>query len=162
MYAPYKQSAPNNSLTVNSVMSLPGPSHCRCFCLKQRVAILRPKWKVVFRNLTACMGARTTSQGPHDSNWISGLISIEAQMHYCTIVDCQCYLEASVKDGGTQTLDSVHGHWDRVMCCDPGLNLKVSKMNHSLGNLDPNWAICLENGQNFSRSEQKFQFIWFK
>ena len=37
----------------------------------------------------------------------------------------------------------------------PGLNLKVGKMNYSLGNLDPNWAKCLKSGQNFSRSGQK-------
>ena len=37
----------------------------------------------------------------------------------------------------------------------PGLNLKVGKLNYSLGNLDPNWAIYLKSGQNFSRSGQK-------
>ena len=37
----------------------------------------------------------------------------------------------------------------------PGLNLKVGKMNYSLGNLDPNWAKCLKSGQNFSRSGKK-------
>ena len=31
--APYKQSAPNNCLAINSVMSLPGPSHCLCIWL---------------------------------------------------------------------------------------------------------------------------------
>ena len=37
----------------------------------------------------------------------------------------------------------------------PGLNLKVGKMNYSLGNLDPNCAKCLISRQNFSRSGQK-------
>ena len=41
--APDKQSALNNSLSVDSVMSLLGPSHDRCICLKHRVAILKPK-----------------------------------------------------------------------------------------------------------------------
>ena len=37
----------------------------------------------------------------------------------------------------------------------PELNLKVGKMIYCLGNVDPNWAKCLKNGQNFSRSGQK-------
>ena len=37
----------------------------------------------------------------------------------------------------------------------PGLTLKVGKMNHRLGNLDPNWAKCLKSGQNVSRPGQK-------
>ena len=37
----------------------------------------------------------------------------------------------------------------------PGLNLKVGKMNYSLGNLDPSSAKCLKSRQNFSRSEKK-------
>ena len=37
----------------------------------------------------------------------------------------------------------------------PGLNLKVGKMNCSLGHLDPIWAKCLKSGQNFFRSGQK-------
>ena len=37
----------------------------------------------------------------------------------------------------------------------PGLNLKVGKTNYCLGNLDPNWAKSLKNGQNMSRSGQK-------
>ena len=41
--APYKQEAPHNSLTVDSVMSQLGPSHGRYICLKHRVAIFRPK-----------------------------------------------------------------------------------------------------------------------
>ena len=58
---PYEEQAPNNSQSVNSVISLAGPSHGRCICLKQRVDILRPTCKVVvFRNLTACMGNGTT------------------------------------------------------------------------------------------------------
>ena len=32
-----------------------------------------------------------------------------------------------------------------------GLNLKVGKMNHRLGNLDPSWAKCLNSGQNSVR-----------
>ena len=36
----------------------------------------------------------------------------------------------------------------------PGLNLKMGKMNYSLGNLDPNCAMFLKSGQNFSRSGQ--------
>ena len=38
----------------------------------------------------------------------------------------------------------------------PGLNLKVGKMNYSLGNLDPNWAKCFISGQNIARSGQFF------
>ena len=54
--APNKQAAPNNGLTVNCAMTLQGPSHCRYICLKHRVAILGPQWKVaVYRNLTACI-----------------------------------------------------------------------------------------------------------
>ena len=34
----------------------------------------------------------------------------------------------------------------------PGLKLKVGKMNFCLSKMDPNWAKCLRNGQNFSRS----------
>ena len=37
----------------------------------------------------------------------------------------------------------------------PGLNLKVGKMNYSLGNLDPNRTKCLKSGQGFSTSGQK-------
>ena len=37
----------------------------------------------------------------------------------------------------------------------PGQNLKVGKMNYSLGNLDPNRAKCLKSGQIVSRSGQK-------
>ena len=36
------------------------------------------------------------------------------------------------------------------------LNLKVGKMNYSLGNLDPIWAKGLKSGQNFSRSGQNY------
>ena len=39
-----------------------------------------------------------------------------------------------------------------------GLNLKVSKMNYSLGKMGPNWAKCLKSGQIFSRSQQIFCF----
>ena len=42
----------------------------------------------------------------------------------------------------------------------PGLNLKVGKMNYSLCNLDPNWAICLKSGQNFSREVGKKIYLW--
>ena len=31
----------------------------------------------------------------------------------------------------------------------PGLNLKVGKMNYSLGKMDPNWAKCLKSGKTF-------------
>ena len=41
----------------------------------------------------------------------------------------------------------------------PGLNLKMGKMNYLLGKVDPNWAKCLKNGKNFSRSGQKKIFI---
>ena len=41
----------------------------------------------------------------------------------------------------------------------PGLNLKVGKINYGVGNLDPNWAICLKSGPKFSRSGQFFLFI---
>ena len=41
----------------------------------------------------------------------------------------------------------------------PGLNLKVDKLNYRLGKLDPNWAIFLKSGQNFSRSGQKNLFM---
>ena len=41
--APYKQSAPNNRLTIDHEMSRPGPSHGRYICLQHRVAILRAK-----------------------------------------------------------------------------------------------------------------------
>ena len=61
--AQYKQLVPNNSQSINSIMSLAGPSHCRCIFLiskKHMVAVLRPMWKVVCRNLTACMGNGTT------------------------------------------------------------------------------------------------------
>ena len=37
----------------------------------------------------------------------------------------------------------------------PGLNLKVGKKNYRLGKMGPNWAKCLNCGQNFSRSGQK-------
>ena len=37
----------------------------------------------------------------------------------------------------------------------PVVNLKVGKMNYSLGQVDPNWAKCLKKGQNFSRIGQK-------
>ena len=37
----------------------------------------------------------------------------------------------------------------------PGLNLKVGKMNYSLGNLDPNWAIYLKSGKIFLEAEKK-------
>ena len=39
----------------------------------------------------------------------------------------------------------------------PALNLKVGKMNYSLGKVDPtgNLAKCLKSGQNFSRSGRK-------
>ena len=43
----------------------------------------------------------------------------------------------------------------------PCLSLKVSKMNYSLGSLDPNWAKCLKNGQNFSRRGKK-TYSWPK
>ena len=42
----------------------------------------------------------------------------------------------------------------------PGLNLKMGKMNCSVGNLDPNLAKWLKSGQNVSKSEQKKLFIW--
>ena len=38
----------------------------------------------------------------------------------------------------------------------PGLNLKVGEMNYCLDNLDPNWAICLKNRQDFSGNGQKY------
>ena len=31
----------------------------------------------------------------------------------------------------------------------PGQNLKVDKMNYSLGNLNPNWAKCLKRGEQW-------------
>ena len=37
----------------------------------------------------------------------------------------------------------------------PALNLKVSKMNFSLGKMNPNWAKCLKERQNVSRSGLK-------
>ena len=43
----------------------------------------------------------------------------------------------------------------------PGLNLKVGKMNYSLGKMDPNWAKCLKMGQNFSRCGPKKKIITF-
>ena len=50
-----RQSAPWNRLNIDSEMSRTDPSDGRCIYLKNRVAIFRPKWKVVvFRNLTAC------------------------------------------------------------------------------------------------------------
>ena len=41
----------------------------------------------------------------------------------------------------------------------PGLNLKVGKMNYHLGNLDPNWAICLKTGPKFLEVGKKMLFI---
>ena len=72
--APYKQSAPNNSLTVNRANSQPGPTHSRWIWLisdsqawiKHRVAIYRPKWKwPVYKNLTECIGTGITWQQVH-------------------------------------------------------------------------------------------------
>ena len=55
-----------------------------------------------------------------------------------------CNLEARVKGGSIQKLDRVHGHCECVTCCQPGLNLKVGKMNY---HLDPIWAKCSKSGQ---------------
>ena len=64
--------------------------------------------------------------GPRDGSYI-WLISNEAQMQYDTTVGCD--LEAPVKGGVIENLDHVHGHRDRVTRCNPGLKLKVGKMN---------------------------------
>ena len=41
----------------------------------------------------------------------------------------------------------------------PGLNLKVGKMNYSLGKMDPNWVKWLKSVQNFSGVGRKNSFI---
>ena len=129
-------------------MSRLGPSHCRYICLKHRVAILRPQWKVeVHRNLTTLLQLYLVDVS---CIW---LILNEAQMHCNTTVGCN--LEALVKGGSIQKLDSMHGHSEHMTCCQQGMNLKVVKMNKHLGSLDPIWAKCSKSGQIFLRSEQK-------
>ena len=39
--------------------------------------------------------------------------------------------------------------------------MNVDKMNYRLGSLDPNWAIFLKSGQDFSRSGPKKIFMMF-
>ena len=100
--------APNNCLTVNHAMSLPGDA----------------------------------------SVWGTGLLSWGQSERW-----------------RLQKLDNVHGHSDSVTHCHPGLTLKVGKMNCSLGNLDPDWAIGSKSGQNYSRSAtvgKTFFFIMIK
>ena len=71
-------------------------------------------------------------------------------MHDNIIVGC--YLEAQVKGGSIPKLDRVNRRSERETCSHPGLNLKVDKMNYSLGSLDPNWKIFLKSRQDISRS----------
>ena len=85
------------------------------------------------------------------------LVSNEALMHYYTTVGCD--LEAPLKGGGIQQLDSAQGHRDRVTHCQPGLNLKVCKKRPHLGTPYPTWAKCSKSGQNVSRIGQNLYFF---
>ena len=141
--APYKQEAPHNSLTVDRVMSQLGPSHGRYICLKHRVTIFRPKWKVaVYRNLTACIAL-----GHHVTAVISGGWS---QLY---LVDLEWSTDALQHTSGLQLrpqwekLDRVHGHRERVTCCQPGL--KWAKWTTV-------WAFWTPLGQNVLKVGKTF------
>ena len=78
------------------------------------------------------------------------LISNKAKMHYNTTVGC--HLEAPVKGGGIQNLDSTHGHCDSVMSRHQGLNLKLAKWTMV-------WAIWTLTGQNIPKVGETFQEV---
>ena len=150
----YKQLPPMNSLTFYRVMSClmagwcTGPSHCRCICLKHKVAILRLKWKVaIYRILTMCMGTGTMWQQlcVADLEWSTGALWHNKGSLSWGPSERQWCIE-------TWQPASWHGHCDSMMSGHQDLNFKVGKMIYCLGNPDPDWAKCSKSGQNFSRS----------
>ena len=42
----------------------------------------------------------------------------------------------------------------------PGLNVKVGKVNYSLGEMDPNWAKCLKSGKTvLEKGKKKYPWV---
>ena len=92
------------------------------------------------------------------SNWSHTLSTGLRRHNSC------CYLESPVRGGNLEDFDRVHGCYDLVTCCHPGLNLQTELLFGKAGPCQWQDKNVLKKGKKLNQKSiwfSCFQRIWF-